>query len=533
MVSNTSDIILAIIIFISAADFFIYAWLFLSYMVTVPYKARELSTKITSVFVIIFTIIFKLCYIPVFSIPLKKMFGFIFPYSGIFTNTLTYMNVSFSIIPVFLASWSTITQQICTIKNVEVNRKINIVMPIYNEKPEALMDAIKSVKNLLYPKELIHLYLSFDEGVLENGSNSDAFYEVIKSCNVSHTDTRYRIDHEETDGLKMSFCRFSHGGKKSAQFGAFKEIEKDNDNLKDSLVLFIDSDIILHEKCILEFLKYMEHYDKSGLTGMINCIASQTNSFISYYQDAEYISGQIFWRNLESFCGSTICLPGAFTILKYSFIKKVSDDYFLHGNDFVDNSEYQRFYLGEDRYLTHLLMEIEPWKLGFCESAKCKTYAPSTVRELLRQRRRWYLGHMSNDVWMLCSLKLWKLYPFLSLFNLFNNIRNVSVYIYVSYFAFLLNHGGESVLLWFIFIILPSILNFVFIIIYSLKIKRKTNIPFYVIFIAFQPIINMVYMYYTLWNIREKGWGGVRTMRKSNEIHDDQFEDRMSCDATV
>lgn len=521
---SISDIIIAVIILISATDFFIYACLFLSYMVTVPYKSKELGTKVTSIFVIAFTIVFKLCYIPVFSIPLRRLIGFIFPYSGIFTNILTYMNISFSIVPVLLASWSSITQQVCPLENIEVNRKINIIMPIFNENPEALMDAIRSVKEVLYPKELIHLYLSFDEGVLENGVNSDAFNALIKTYNISDTDTRYRID-DETNGFKMSICRFPHGGKKSAQFGAFKEVERDNDNLNNSNVLFIDSDIILHKKCLLEFSKYMEYYNKCGLTGMINCIASKTNPFLSYYQDAEYISGQIFWRNLESFCGSTICLPGAFTILKYPFLKKVSDDYFLHGNDFVDNSEYQRFYLGEDRYLTHLLMEIEPWKLGFCESAKCRTYAPSSVIGLLRQRRRWYLGHISNDVWMLCSLKLWKLYPFLSIFNLFNNIRNVSVYIYLSYFAFLLNHGGNSIIFWFIFIILPSILNILFIVIYSLKIKRKMNIPFYIIFTAFQPIINMVYMYYTLWNIREKGWGGIRTKQKQVQIE--------ACDTTV
>lgn len=294
---NTGDIITAIIIFISAADFFIYACLFLSYMVPVPYKSNDLGTKITSSCVIIFTVLFKLSYIPVFSIPLKPLIGFIFPYGGIFTDILTYMNVSFSIIPVFTASLSLIIQQLYAPNNTEFNRKINIIMPIYNEKPEALIEAVNSVKNLLYPKDNIHLYLSFDEGVLENGINSDAFYAILETCNISHTDMRYRID-DETNGFKMSICRFKHGGKKSAQYGAFKEIEEENDNLDDSLLLFIDSDVILHNKCLIEFTKYMEHYNKSGLTGMINCIASQTNSILSYYQDAEYISGQIFWRNL-------------------------------------------------------------------------------------------------------------------------------------------------------------------------------------------------------------------------------------------
>ena len=121
-------------------------------------------------------------------------------------------------------------------------------------------------------------------------------------------------------------------------------MEFDYRELENSLIFFIDSDIILKPDSLDEFTKYMKYYDKSALTGMITCVTKNQKSFLSYYQDSEYISGKIFWRNLESFRGSTICLPGAFTILKYSFLKKVSDVYFLDGNKYADNADYQRFY---------------------------------------------------------------------------------------------------------------------------------------------------------------------------------------------
>ena len=167
-----------------------------------------------------------------------------------------------------------------------------------------------------YPKELIHLYLSFDEGVFENGHNSSAFLTILNEFGFLESDTRERIDCV-FDGLQISICRFKHGGKKSAQYGAFKEMELDNRELQNSLVFFIDSDIILKSDSLDEFTKYMKYYNKSALTGMITCVTKNQKSFLSYYQDSEYISGQIFWRNLESYCGSTICLPGAFTIMKY------------------------------------------------------------------------------------------------------------------------------------------------------------------------------------------------------------------------
>jgi cellulose synthase/poly-beta-1,6-N-acetylglucosamine synthase-like glycosyltransferase len=394
-------------------------------------------------------------------------------------------------------------------------------MPIYNENAESLQKAINSVLNLDYPKKLIHLYMAFDEGVSDK--NSDGCVKFFEKYNLNPKDSRKRID-IDLDGVIVSICRFEHGGKKSAQYGAFKEMESDNNDLENVLVFFIDSDIILKSNALSHFTYYLKNYKKSALTGIISCIASENPNFLTFYQDIEYISGQIFWRNLEVFFGSTTCLPGAFTILKYTFLKKVSEKYF-NSNEYIDDTDYQRFYLGEDRYLTHLLMEVEPWQLGFCEAARCKTDAPNTLSALLKQRRRWYLGHMANDTWMISSLKLWKTYPLLCLFNLLNNTRNTSIYIYLLYFVLLLNKE-TSVMLWTVFIIVPIIMNWFFIMIYSFKIKRKMNFVFYLAILLFQPILSMMYMYYTIWTIKQKSWGGIRVderKRVLDEIENKEF----------
>jgi chitin synthase len=382
-------------------------------------------------------------------------------------------------------------------------KRVNIIMPIYNETPTSLHRAIDSILNTDYPKQQLHLYLSFDEGVLDY--NSKAFINLLERYDLDITDKRERID-IDIEGVLISICRFDHGGKKSAQFGGFKMMENDNRSLLDSLVFFVDSDIILKHDALSNFTYYLDKHNKNALTGLISCIVSTTPNFLTYYQDIEYISGQIIWRNFEVYLGSITCLPGAFTILKYSFLKQVSDKYF-NSTIYEDDLDYQRFYLGEDRYLTHLLMELEPYKLGFCASARCKTDAPNTVSALLKQRRRWYLGYISNDIWLMTSIKLWRSYPILCTFNLLNNIRNTSTYIYLLYFVLLINKN-TTILLW---VILSTIvLNWGFLIFYSLKIRRRMNIIFYIIFSILQPISNMIYRYYTIWNIKERSWGGVR-----------------------
>ena len=268
----------------------------------------------------------------------------------------------------------------------------------------------------------------------------------------------------------------------------------------------------------------MEKYNKSCLTGMISCITSENKKFITYYQDVEYISGQMFWRNMENsrFFGSVSCAPGAFTIIKFSSIEQVAAEYFAD-KEYKDSFDYQRFYLGEDRYLTHLLMENEPWKLGYCQYARCKTDAPDNMAALLKQRRRWYLGHIANDTWMVGSWKMWKTYPLFSIFNLLNNTRNTSMYVYLLYFVLLLNKE-VPLLLWILFIILPIALNWLFLIVYSFTIRRKMNIIFYIAIIVLQPLVSMMFMYYTLWTIRQKGWGGVRDAKQNKDSTSEMIE---------
>jgi chitin synthase len=526
---STADIIKLVITSVSFIDFLVFCVLFLSFIILVPYKTKLLSTKIISICVIIFFICFKLLFIPIF---LSTIPFFQIDIQGleIILGILTWSNIILAAVPLVFAIISIV---IYKTPNHEIliqqnHKKVNIIMPIYNEDPESLWRAIESVIKLDYgytdnqlatqKRNLINLYLSFDEGVpkLSQQLNSNAFVKLMERFNLDIYDRRERIN-VDIDGTLIAICRFEHGGKKSAQYGGFKEMEKDMKILEEkrssfkideSLVFFIDSDIILKSDSLLQFYYYLERFKKNALTGLISCIASENPKFITFYQDIEYVSGQIFWRNLESYFNSTTCLPGAFTILRYSFFKKVSEKYF-NSNVYQDNTDYQRFYLGEDRYLTHLLMEIEPGKLGFCEAARCKTLAPDNIKTLLKQRRRWYLGHIANDTWMISSLELWKNYPLLCLFNLLNNTRNTSIYIYLLYFVLLLNKE-VSLTLWILFILLPIMCNWFFIVVYSFKIKRKMNMIFYIAILLFQPLFSMAYLYYTIWTIRTRSWGGPR-----------------------
>lgn len=505
------DGIKLVITIISAIDFLVFTGLFVTYLVVIQFKCGSIWTRCGAFFVMVFFLTFKVLHIPAFlsTIPLLKIQ---FPYAEYVLLGLTWSNILLAIVPLVAAFATFMGARLRKDGDVSVWQKknVNIVMPIYNETPEALWKAIESVKSLEYSLDKVHLYLAFDDD-----TEPEAFKYIMQQWGKDIKDAGSIV--EVHDKIDIFACRFAHGGKKSAQQRAYNLIKssRNAEELEDSLLFFIDSDIQLKSDALWQFVRHMDIKKKNCLTGMITCVTSENSSFLSYYQDIEYVSGQIFWRNLEDKLGATSCLPGAFTILRWTSFDSIAGDYFSK-KSYSDNFEYQRFYLGEDRYLTHLLMEKEPWKMGFCESARCKTEAPDTLMGLLKQRRRWFLGHISNDTWMISSLSLWKTYPILTLFNFLNNSRNTSIYIYLLYFILFLNKN-VPVMLWFLYILLPILLNWVFIMYYSFRLRRKMNVVFYLMIVVCQPIFSMMFMYYTIYTIRTKSWGGVRVERNKEE----------------
>lgn len=516
---STVEIIQLVITGVSAIDFLIFSALFVMYLGVIPYKAQTWTTRVVAVCVILLFLTFKCIHIPAF-LAMTPIVNFRFPYAEQLLVGLTWTNLVLAFCPLVAAVVTMVRKCGCTVDNdMFKDKQTMIVMPIYNEEPVALWNAIQSVRNLEYNPNKIHLYLAFDDD-----TEPEAWEYIMMQFGVFHDIGLMNQKIIELDErIRISVCRFPHGGKKSAQAGAIAQIKKEYGEtlLRDALLFFIDSDIVLKPDALWQFVKGMTLDNKNCMTGLITCITSEKPSFLAYYQDIEYVSGQIMWRNLEHYFGATSCLPGAFTIMKWTLFDTIADKYFSK-TSYTDSFEYQRFYLGEDRYLTHLIMEHDPWKIGFCEAARCKTEAPTEFGGLLKQRRRWFLGHISNDTWMLTSLHLWQMYPLLTLFNFLNNSRNTSIYIYLLYFVLLFN-TSVNYQLWLLYVIVPILLHWAFLVYYAIRLRRKMNMVFYIVIILLQPIMSMVFMYYTIANISTRSWGGVR-VDKSKQLESVQVQ---------
>ena len=363
----------------------------------------------------------------------------------------------------------TITKLFSTLTSVPY---VNIVMPIYNEPLPSLMAAVNSIVDSKYPADRIELLMAFDDHQQTNlylstiyclthhvhntsGSISKTEYENIEE-NIQHLKKTESMNIDYPDvfiieyrGIKITICRFPHGGKRHVQECAFHLLRKHQiTHSGKRLLLYIDSDIVLDNYAIhmlaWEFVKPLSKKNcrPRGVTGLILCKTKGNYSILTALQDAEYIAGQTFIRQLEHFLGSVTCLPGALTMMSFDAFENVSAEYF--NNDYQNHVfNFARMHLGEDRYLTHLLMRHAQTygATAYQSAARCETEAVSSFAALLKQRRRWWLGGMTNLMSMYTDLLLWKSYTSLILIRIFQYLTSFpSLLLYILFMEFIIGH---------------------------------------------------------------------------------------------
>ena len=394
--------------------------------------------------------------------------------------------------------------------------KTVIVMPCYKEEPEVLVTAINSVVDCDYPPSCIHVFLSFD------GDQEDELYlSTIEKLGVPLILESYPRSIDVTyRNARITVSRFPHGGKRKCQKSTFKLIDKvytdylkRNDNL---FILFIDSDCILDKVCIQNFMYEMElkpgsKHNMLAMTGIITA-TTEKNSLITLLQDMEYIHGQLFERSIESGCGSVTCLPGALTMLRFSAFRKMAKYYFADKAEQCDDLfDYGKCHLGEDRWLTHLFMigAKERYQIQLCTGAFCKTEAVQTYKSLLKQRRRWFLGFITNEVCMLTDVRIWRRYPLLCIVRFMNNtIRTTALLFFIMVISILTTSNKISNLpIGFLAVSLG--LNWILMIYFGAKLRRF-KVWLYPVMFVINPFFNWVYMVYGIFTAGQRTWGGPR-----------------------
>ncbi|KAI0380096.1 glycosyltransferase family 2 protein [Hypomontagnella monticulosa] len=518
--------IVGVVMLAALLEWFLWLAAFLYCLVKVFQKAEHWTIRVLAIIIAFFFTGLRFIFLPIMvvTLPLPSAITQYWPYDMV--NILQWFAFwSFAgllTIPWLFCVYQLVTHQLGRTKRVkevldEVSApKVVIVMPCYKEEPEVLVTAVNSVVDCDYPPSCIHVFLSFD------GDQEDELYlNTIEKLGVPLTlesypksiDVSYR-------SARITVSRFPHGGKRHCQKMTFKLIDKvykeylkRNDNL---FILFIDSDCILDRVCLQNFVYDMElspgnSRDMLAMTGVITS-TTRKHSVITLLQDMEYIHGQLFERTVESGCGAVTCLPGALTMLRFSAFRRMAKYYFADkAEQCEDLFDFAKSHLGEDRWLTHLFMigAKKRYQIQMCTSAFCKTEAVQTVQSLIKQRRRWFLGFITNEVCMLTDWRLWKRYPILLVVRFMQNtIRTTALLFFIMMLSIMTTTMRVDQLpVGFIAISLG--LNWLMMIYFGFKLKRY-KIWLYPMMFILNPFFNWYYMVYGIFTAGQRTWGGPR-----------------------
>jgi chitin synthase len=371
--------------------------------------------------------------------------------------------------------------------------RVFVLMPVWNEPVDILWEAVESIQRLKHPN--VHLFVSFDKNEMDE--NVEGFVLRIKQVGSVVGERSY-----QWGSLLLTYSLFPHAGKRMTQKATYDLIQSWYPQVEDTdYILLIDSDMLLDPNCIGYFLAE----EKKALTGFIGC---RGFSLGAIYQDAEYLHSQFIDRGGEAFFGAVTCLPGAFTFIQRQVFTLVAGEYFSSGA-YQSHWDYWRRYLGEDKWLTSLLMQhLKPGDIGMCTRALAQTQPVSSLLALMKQRRRWILGFLGVDTAMITTPDLWRRYPLvLSLDYLRGALRSTFLGLAFMIIAFVTEWRGISAMTLFL---LYFTTYYIFALWLSLYLRRPSLALVYPLVFAVNPLLNSLYLLYGLVTATRRTWGGPR-----------------------
>jgi len=304
------------------------------------------------------------------------------------------------------------------------------------------------------------------------------------------------------------------------------------------IVMMLDADTIVAPDALIKIVSAFEKDPKiMGLCGETQ-ILNKSESWVTRIQVFEYYISHHLTKNFESVFGGVTCLPGCFCSYR---IKVVTDEYGniknhtdkkvyenerwecvpLLCNPLIVNAysvyeaktlhEQNLLHLGEDRYLTTLLMKnFYKRKLIFLPSAKCSTYVPSDYKTLRSQRRRWINSTIHNMFELVCVDKLCGTFCFSMQFTigveLFGTLTLPAAIVFTVVLivsAFFTEPAWIPLIMLAAILILPAIL----IMLTTFAIQYWYWLFIYIIAL---PIWNFFLPVYAYWRFDDFSWGDTR-----------------------
>ncbi|KAH0536149.1 hypothetical protein FGG08_006953 [Glutinoglossum americanum] len=284
-------------------------------------------------------------------------------------------------------------------------------------------------------------------------------------------------------------------------------------------MLQIDADTVVAQdsatRMVAAFLHDTRLIGLCGETALSNAKAS----FITMMQVYEYYISHNLSKAFESLFGSVTCLPGCFSMYRIRAAETakplfVSRDVVqAYAEIRVDTLHMKNLlHLGEDRYLTTLLLKYHPkYKTKYTFHAHAWTIAPDSWKVFMSQRRRWINSTVHNLVELipmqqLCGFCCFSM-RFVVFLDLLSTVVGPVTVGYIAYLIYLVSTGSDIIPMT-AFLLLGAIYGLQAII---FILRRKWEmIGWMIIYILAIPIFSFGLPLYSFWHMDDFSWGNTR-----------------------
>ena len=226
---------------------------------------------------------------------------------------------------------------------------VSVLIPVYNEE-ESIERTLDSILTSDYPKEKLEII------VIDDGSTDNSL-ELAKKF--------------ESKGVKI--FHKENGGKGSAlNYGIQRA--------KGEIIFSMDADTFVNPDSLIRMVRYFKNEKVMSVTPSM--MIYKPKSLLQRVQYMEYVLG-IFLRKTFSSLNAVHITPGAFSAYRKSFFDKYGG--------------YDENNITEDLELS-LRVQYQGYMIENSVESAAYTIAPKRFVELMKQRRRWYVGLVRN-VW--------------------------------------------------------------------------------------------------------------------------------------
>lgn len=317
------------------------------------------------------------------------------------------------------ATWDVSTQQ--KVIGAELPGFLPVFIPMYNESTEEVERTCsnfspETVANDFVRAELIVYF------IVDNTRDCEAVKAVLSIAEID-LDPNEELPQQlgvpfvvgKLHGIpfKMFFKSESNNPEviKGKRFSAllFSDLVK-NDGEKADLkkpwaTICLDADVVTFPYSIENLVLQMLQDENITVTcGNILPSIDQT-SLASRVQAAEYFLQNRIVKNAEALFGVVTCCPGAFLLMEFESFQKTVKAAFSIDTEASTCLMRNALDLGEDRFLTSLLLIHKSQWTSFLPASNCTTQVPDTFEALARQRRRWFNSSLANDIYIIRHVK--------------------------------------------------------------------------------------------------------------------------------